>query len=144
MKFEEFRPGQEFVSPSRSVTREEIIAFAESYDRQRMHVDDDFARAGTFGDVIASGFMSLAITWQLWLDSGVQGDDGRGGLALEACRWFKPLRPDTDVHAHATIVETRISSAGHGIVTYRLSLRDRDDTELVVFTTVGIMARSEA
>jgi acyl dehydratase len=144
MKFEEFVVGSELVSPPRFVSRDEIIEFASRYDQQPMHLDATAARQGIYHDVIGSGFMSIALAWSLWLDTGGQGDDGLGGIALEECRWFLPLLPDTWVHAHVTIRDKRVSSSGHGLVTYELSLRNAADDVLVSFRTIGIMARSEA
>jgi acyl dehydratase len=144
VRFEEFIVGSELVSPRRLVTRDEIIEFASRYDQQPMHLDAAAARRGMYQDVIGSGFMSIALAWSLWLDTGGQGDDGRGGIALEECQWFRPLLPDTWVHAHVTISNKRVSSRGHGVVTYELSLRDATDQVLVSFRTIGIMARSEA
>jgi acyl dehydratase len=144
VRFEEFVVGSEFVSPPRLVSRDEIIEFASRYDQQPMHLDAGAARQGIYDDVIGSGFMSIALAWSLWLDTGAQGEDGRGGVALEECRWFLPLLPDTWVHAHVTIRVKRVSSSGHGLVTYELSLRNAAEDVLVSFRTVGIMARSEA
>ncbi|MGK2956206.1 MAG: MaoC/PaaZ C-terminal domain-containing protein [Solirubrobacterales bacterium] len=131
------------VSAQRLVSRAEIVEFASRYDQQPLHLDAEAAQHGIYQDVIGSGFMSIALTWSLWLDTGAQGDDGRGGVALEECRWFLPLLPDTWVHAHVTIRDKRVSSLGHGLVTYELSLRNAADDVLVSFRTVGIMARSE-
>ena len=144
MRFEEFVVGSELVSSPRLVSRDEIIEFASRYDQQPMHLDAGAARQGIYHDVIGSGFMSIALAWSLWLDIGAQGEDGRGGIALEECRWFLPLLPDTWVHAHVMIKDKRVSSSGHGLVTYELSLRDAADEVLVSFRTIGIMARSEA
>lgn len=147
MKFEDLEIGFEVRSPRRTVSREEIIAFAERYDRQPIHLEGAGSIPGAlFDDIIGSGFMTLALTWQLWLDCGLQEADGRGGLGIEDCRWHRALRPDTSVQGHFTISDKRLSSAGHGIVHYAMRLLEIDDTtdeelSLVEFTTIGIVAR---
>ncbi len=147
MKFEDIEIGTETTSPPRHVSRDEIIGFAERYDRQPMHLEGAGALPDAlFDDVIASGFMTLALTWQLWLDCGLQGADGRGGLGIRDCRWRRALRPDSTIQGHFVVTDKRVSSGGHGIVTYSMKLleidhADTDDDCLVEFTTVGIMAR---
>lgn len=150
MKFEDLDVGFEVRSPTRFVSREEIVAFAERYDRQPIHLEGagDIPNA-LFDDIIGSGFMTLALTWQLWLDCGLQEADGRGGLGIEHCRWHRALRPGTSVGGHFTIIDKRLSSAGHGIVSYAMRLLEIDDTAgeepcLVEFTTIGIVARHHA
>jgi len=149
MKFEDLVVGFEIRSPLRAVSRHEITAFAELYDRQPIHLGGANSPDALFDDIIGSGFMTLALTWQLWLDCGIQGTDGLGGLGLEDCRWHRALRPDTSVQGHFTIAGKRVSSTGLGIVTYAMRLNEIDrstDSELclVEFTTIGIMARRDA
>ena len=43
--FEDFEPGQVFELGSRTVTEDEIVAFARDWDPQPFHVDADAARA---------------------------------------------------------------------------------------------------
>lgn len=143
MKFEEFEVGRTFTSGPRTVRREEIVGFAERYDRQPLHVDPEAAKDGLFGDVIGSGYMGLAIAWQLWLDTGGQGTDGRAGVALEKGRWFKPITPGMVVWADITIADKRLSSKGQGLVTLAFLLREDGGDPLLSFETVGIMARAE-
>ncbi|HZQ28207.1 MAG TPA: MaoC/PaaZ C-terminal domain-containing protein [Acidimicrobiales bacterium] len=141
MKFEDFKEGQEFVSGTRTVSQDEMIEFARRYDNQPMHTDPAAAAASPFGGLIASGFMTLAVAWQLWLDMGLQGEDGRGGIAMERVRWYKPLRPGDTVRATVTIGEHRVSSKGHGIVNWAFMLRDEAGEPMLSFDTTGILAR---
>ena len=80
-----------------TLTRAELIAFAERWDPQDFHIDPVAAAAGRFGDVLASGVQTLAIfrrlsvlaaesDWAGWLHD----DDGRvfeiRSEALVRCR----------------------------------------------------------
>ena len=49
----------------RSMSHEEIVDFASRWDPQPFHVDDEWARDGVFGEVIASGVHSFAIFQRL-------------------------------------------------------------------------------
>lgn len=147
MKFEDFQVGDVYRSPIRHVTRRELLDFASSYDRQPLHLErSEPSPDALFDDVIGSGFLTIALTWQLWLDCGMQGKDGRGGLGLDGCRWYRPLRPDSFVQGVFTVKNTRVSSRGYGLVFYKMRLMEvgsdnQDERLLVEFTTTGIMAR---
>lgn len=142
MKFEELRLGQEWVSAPYTVGRDEIVLFSEQFDPQPIHLDDGAGKAGPGGGIVASGFMTVALTWRLWLDLGVQGDDGIAGLGVEGLRWSRPLRPGTTVRAHIGIVEHRVTSQGHGLITYEMRLREEDGPLIVRFLTTGLHARA--
>jgi GGDEF domain-containing protein len=53
--FEDFFEGQDLDLGSRTLSEEEIIAFATQFDPQPFHVDKEAAAASIYGGVIASG-----------------------------------------------------------------------------------------
>jgi acyl dehydratase len=140
MKFEEFRLGQEFSSHPYTVTREEMLSFSRDWDHQPMHVDDERAAQGRFGEIIASGFMTVALAWKLWLEIGVQEDDGEAGISLDGLVWHKPLFAGTTVRNEVRVVEHRLTKAGHGLVTFEFRLRDEEE-DVVSFRTTGLFQR---
>ena len=60
--FEDYPPGAVYEYGYLTVTGEEIVAFAEQFDPQRIHVDRAYAEAGPFGGLIASGWHSTRMT----------------------------------------------------------------------------------
>jgi len=142
MLYEEFSIGQTFRSADYVLTFEHMIEFSRNYDPQPLHLDEEFAASGPFGQLIASGFMSLALAWKLWIELGHHETHGQGGIALQDVRWFAPLLPDTTLHTEVTVADLRISSKGRGIITYDISLVDDSDQILTRFITVGLVERS--
>ncbi|HEV8311136.1 MAG TPA: MaoC/PaaZ C-terminal domain-containing protein [Methylomirabilota bacterium] len=60
--FEDIQVGDEFVSPGRTVTEADIVAFAGlSGDYNVLHTDAEFMRSSIFGERIAHGLLGLAI-----------------------------------------------------------------------------------
>jgi acyl dehydratase len=60
--FEEIQVGSEYVSPGRTVTEADIVAFAGlSGDYNVLHTDAEFMRTSIFGERIAHGLLGLAI-----------------------------------------------------------------------------------
>lgn len=144
MKFEDFHVGQDWVSAPHKVNRDDMLRFSRQFDPQPIHIDDDAGKAGPFGDIIGSGFMTMALAWRLWLDLGVQGDDGLAGLGIEGLRWSRPLVAGSTVRSHVRIADHRVTSQGHGLITFEMQLRDENDGEIVRFLTTGLHARREA
>lgn len=143
MKFEEFVEGVEYESAERVVSLAEMLAFAELYDRQAIHVGApaDGQDTNRRTPVIASGYLGLAVTWQLWLDLGVFGEDAVAGVALERARWARPMEPGVRARARVRVARTWVSSKGKGMVHLHLRLLDDADEELLSFETVAVMAR---
>ena len=60
--FEDIQPGDEYLSPGRTVTEADIVAFAGlSGDYNVLHTDAEFMRTSIFGERIAHGLLGLAI-----------------------------------------------------------------------------------
>ena len=143
MKFEEFVEGTAYESEERAVPVEEMVAFAERYDRQAIHVGTPSGATGPGrpDHVIASGYLGLAVAWQQWLDVGVFGDDAVAGVALDSARWVRPMEPGVRVRTRVRVGRTWVSSKGKGMVQLQLQLVDGAGDELLSFETIAIMAR---
>ncbi len=60
--FEDIEVGHEYVSPGRTVTEADIVAFAGlSGDYNVLHTDAEFMRTSIFGERIAHGLLGLSI-----------------------------------------------------------------------------------
>lgn len=118
---EDLREGDRFVSGPRTVTQDEIVAFADQFDPQPFHLDPDAAKASFFGRLVASGWHTTAIMMRLMVESDLDLAGGIVGFAMEKLRWPAPLEPGTTIHAQITIVRTRVSESrpGFGIVRFR-------------------------
>ena len=65
MKLDEFTIGQVFKTKSFKLTKEEIMGFAEEFDPQYMHLDEEKAQQGRFNGIIASGIHTIALSFKL-------------------------------------------------------------------------------
>lgn len=142
MLYEDFTINQTFRSKDFLLTRDHMMTFSRDYDSQPLHLDEQFAKNGPFGQLIGSGFMSLALAWKLWIELGKHETHGQGGIALADVRWFAPLLPDTVIHTEVTVADLRVSSKGRGIITYDISLCDSNQQVLTRFTTIGLVERA--
>lgn len=141
MKYEQFAAGESFDTDDREVTAKEIAQFASHYDRQPLHTDPAFAARGPFGEVIASGFHTLAVAWNLWMTHGAMGSDGRGGVALDRCRWHEPVFAGDRLKARVTVGERRITRKGRGFVRLEFQVLNQHGRTVLEFDTSAIVAR---
>ena len=103
--FEDFYVGQEIELGSRTVSEEEIIAFATQFDPQPFHVDHDAAKASIFGSVIASGWHTCSMMMRMVVDGLWCASSSMGSPGLDKVRWPQPVR------AGDTLTVTYITTA---------------------------------
>ncbi|GAA2365885.1 MaoC/PaaZ C-terminal domain-containing protein [Dactylosporangium salmoneum] len=90
---EDLAPGETIAFGSYTVTRAEIVAFAEQWDPQSFHVDAEAAARGRFGDVIASGLHTLGVFQRLSVLSAESQWAVIAGVRLVDVRFPRPVRP---------------------------------------------------
>lgn len=129
--FEDFAVGEVFTTPEIEVTTQEIVAFASRYDPQFFHTDPESAHLSVFGEHVASGWHTAALTMRLWHDHSPPVAGGLIGLGVEDLRWG-PLRGGDRIHVTGEIVETRPSSSGapRGVVRVRVRTLSHRDEEV--------------
>jgi len=66
---EDFHAGTVTEFGNRTVTEEEIMAFATDFDPQPFHVNRDAALASSFGGIIASGWHTVSLTCRMFVDN---------------------------------------------------------------------------
>lgn len=108
--FEEFEAGQSFETGSRTITEQDVFAFAElSGDRNPLHLDELYARTAGFGERVAHGALGLAVATglvnQLRLTRGTL-------VALAGITWdfVKPIRFGVTVRARLRVESVRATS----------------------------------
>ena len=61
-------------SPIKSV-KKRLLHLPQKYDPQYMHIDEEKAKKSRFKGIIASGLHTLNISFKLWVELGILGDD---------------------------------------------------------------------
>lgn len=84
--------GQKFESGCLTVSEADILRFADEFDPQPFHLDDDAARQTLFGGLAASGWHTAALTMRLLVDGGLPFAGGIIGTGGEIS-WPRPVRP---------------------------------------------------
>ena len=109
--FEDFEPGQDIDLGTRTVTEEEIVAFARAYDPQPFHVDRDAAAQSIYGGVIASGWHTCSMMMRMVVDGLMNRSSGMGSPGLEGVRWLAPVRAGDTLSVHYQTVKVKASAS---------------------------------
>ena len=141
--FGEFHEGERFVTGAWPLGEAEIIAFAERFDPQPIHVDAESAAAGPYGGLIASGFQTMALGFRLFYELGVINEACIGGPGIDAVRFHRPARPGDTIHAVATVAEARPSRSkpDRGYVRMAYDVRNQRDEPVLSYEIVHILMR---
>jgi acyl dehydratase len=134
--FDGLTVGETIDCGTRTVTREEIVSFAEEYDPLGIHTDETAAADSPFGGIIASGIHTFALT-QRPVVEGFYGDSDLVAAGhIEEMRLPAPLRPGDTMHITLEISDKRRSKHNEerGIVTTR---REATVDDEVVFSLVN-------
>ena len=128
---EDLAPGQRFESQSSyTVTEEAIRAFAQQFDPQPFHTDPIAARGAFFGELVASGWHTAALTMRLLATDALPLAEGIIGVGGEIS-WPKPVRPGDILRVVCEVVEITPSRSrpDRGLAKILCStLNQRDET----------------
>jgi acyl dehydratase len=138
--WEDFTVGSVTEYGPRTITREEIVAFAAEFDPQPMHPDEAAASASMLGGLAASGWHSCCLLMRMISDGFLLNSSFMGAPGVEEVRWHAPIRAGERLTARATVIETRPSRSQPqmGFVKFRFELVDPAGTRLMTLT-VGPM-----
>jgi len=120
MKFDEFTIGQVFETKSFKLTKEDIMRFAGEFDPQYMHLDEKKAEQGRFNGIIASGIHTIGISFKLWIEQGIYGDDVIAGTGMNNIKFIKPVYPGDELHTIVEVIDKKEKKEA-GIITVLLS-----------------------
>jgi len=139
--FEDFTPGHVATFGARTVTAEEIIAFARDYDPQEFHLSEEGGRATPYGGLIASGWHTGSLTMRMLVDHAISRH-GLGSPGLDELLWLKPVRPGDTLSVRVTVLEARLSQTkpDRGIVKQRTETLNQAG-EVVLRWTANILVR---
>ena len=139
-KFEDLVVGETRTSSKRTITQDQILAFARHYDPQWFHADPEAARQSIFGEVVASGIHTLAIWRQL--DHEMNSDiDFVCGVGMDELRLKTALHPGDTVHATSEILSLTPSASGkaRGTAITAYALLNQQGAEVVTFRSINLV-----
>lgn len=130
---EDFAVGDRIDSGECTVTLDMIRSFAELYDPQPMHLDEEAARGTIFGTLVGSGWQTLALTMRLLVDARLLGSTPIVGAEFKELRFHAPMRPGDSLRASAEVKAVRPSKSkpDRGFIDFEVTTRTGDGAPLV-------------
>lgn len=140
---EDLKIGDQFKSREYEMTLAEIKEFAEKYDPQVFHTDEEAAKDHPiFQGIAASGWHTSAVTMRLWTECfpiahGLIGSES-------SLRWPRPARAGDRIQVQIEIVSIALSKTKNdrGIVTYVTQARNQHGDVLLISTMKIVVFRA--
>lgn len=136
--------GDTYSFGDRTISKDEIIEFAEQYDPQTYHVDEEAAEDSLFGELIASGWHTASLCMREFVEN-VADEAWLGARGIDDLRWIKPVTPGDTLSMTVEIVDKRPleddPTVGH--VDTRLTAYNQDDEAVITWIGLGIVARRD-
>jgi acyl dehydratase len=140
---EDFSVGETFLSRSITVDADQIKAFASQFDPQPFHLDEQAAKSTFFGELVASGWHTAALTMRLIVDSELKIAGGSIGAGAEELKWPRPVRPGDTLHAFSEVLDVRTSKSrpDQGIIKMRTTTLNQHDQPVMIFVANMLVPR---
>jgi acyl dehydratase len=132
---EDFTVGQRFAPAGEYVMQlDEMKTYARQFDPQVIHTDENGARNELYGQIIASGWMTLGVTTRLMVQGRVVGSTPLVGVSINNLRFLEPVNAGDVLSVEAEVLEVRPSKSkpDRGYLVMRVVTRRHNDRKPVL------------
>ena len=124
------------------LTKDEIVSFAQKWDPQTFHIDEEQAKKSVFGGIVASSLHLFAICTRLFFDH----EDEIQILAMlgkDKIRLQAPARPEDTITYRTECVSSTPSSSKNdrGVIVLQDKLSNQNDEVLLTQEVTLLVAR---
>ncbi len=106
---------KEFYLPYRLITNEDIVNFANlTGDRNRIHLDNEFAKNTPFEKCIAHGLFSISVIFGLMYESHLFDELITIFTEIESAKFISPVYPSDKISAKIKIINKYESNKKDG------------------------------
>lgn len=147
MKYlEDFTIGQVMEFPPRTVSEDEIIAFARDYDPQPFHLDKEAAKQSLFGGLCASGWHTAGLMMRMLVDNMIGKYASMGSPGVDQLRWVKPVFPGDTLQLSGEVLNVHFSQSkpDRGVITSRYEMKNQKGEIVLTMQAKGMYARRPA
>jgi acyl dehydratase len=132
LHLDDFEAGQVYELGTFNFTKDAILAFAQDFDPQPFHVDEDAAAKSNYGGLIASGWHTGSVFMRLLVDGLLHRCAGMGSPGVDEMRWLAPVRPGDTLSARLEVDKVRPSKSkpDRGFVVTRGILTNQDGEDV--------------
>jgi len=144
--YEDFVEGSSLPLGSRPVSTSEIVEFAQEFDFQPMHLDEEAGRTSILGGLSASGWHTCCMFMRMLCDAFLLDSTSQGSPGIDYAKWRKPVLAGDTLTGRCTIVSKRISKSrpGLGLVILRSELFNQRGEQVFELQNTGMFLTREA
>jgi acyl dehydratase len=152
--FEDIRVGDSDELGRHTFTADDIKTFAQRFDPQLFHLDEDVAAASHFGALCASGWHTAVVWMRLMVDHRrgmIEAAQARGepiaalgpALGFRDLKWLKPVYAGDTIDYRTEVIETRISGSrpDRGLMTIRSTGVNQNGEMVISFVSTTFVER---
>jgi acyl dehydratase len=125
--FEQLSVGDSDSFGAYEVTREEVTEFATQYDPQPIHTDPEAAAESMFGELVASGWHTAAMTMRMLVEHRLADSGAMGALGVDSLRWPEPVRPGDTLSVQTEVTATEPVDEARGYVDFEVTTTTEAD-----------------
>jgi len=129
--FDEWVVGEEYMTPSRTITETDVVMFAAmSGDYNELHTSEEFMKNSQFGRRIVHGLLGLAISHGLLFRTGLTEGTAIAFLGVESWKFEAPIFFGDTIRVKMKVTEKRPSKSkpDRGIVKLFMEVIKQDET----------------
>ena len=143
MFFDDFPVRSRFETGTRTISAEDIVTFAREWDPQPFHLDEQAARESVYGGLIASGFQTVLVAFNLTLKAGDWAESSMGSPGIDNLRWIKPVYAVDTLRVQAEVVGSKASQSkpDRGFTEVQFDIYNQNDEMVAAYRSTLMLRR---
>ena len=113
--WEDFTQGEKTELGYKLFEKDTIKSFAQKYDPQLFHINEEKAAQSIFGGLISSGWQTCAEMMRIICDSYLIETASFGSPGIKKLNWVKPVKPGDKITLFREIKSKRLSKTNKNI-----------------------------
>ena len=140
MFFDDIKVGMKQDINPVEVKKDEMIAFAKSYDNCPIHLDEEYAKNSKFGKLLSPGLFTFALVWSEYLKNDYFGEELLAGKSTKM-EWFAPVFAGDTLYGKAEIIDKIDRNPKNGIVVLQIDIYNKDNVLVLTDITEAIVKK---
>lgn len=133
--YEDLTPGRIIALGEIVIDKDEMLDFAERFDPQPFHLDEQAGVESVLGGLCASGWYTGSLWMRSYVDHVLDGSTSQGSPGLTELSWLKPVFPGDVLRSELEVVSARRSNSRERLGLVQMIGRLHRADEIVMRTT---------
>lgn len=133
--YEDLPPGRVIDLGEVRIDRDEMVQFAERFDPQPFHLDEEAGKQSALGGLCASGWYTASLWMRAYVDHVLADSTAQGSPGGSELAWTAPVFPDDVLRFSVEINSRRLSKSKPNLGLVDLTgTADRGGEQVMKFT----------